>query len=155
MTVGRDEQAIREYTRRQKQKIKDNSEHGSSQKDREMRRTLIAACVVFATSGLGCFAQHPMVGGYSALAVTNKEVIDAAAFAVKIQQKVMQHSKGEPAKLELTAIEGAEQQVVAGMNYRLRLKVKVDGVEKDAEAVVWWQPWRKSEPYQLTSWKWE
>jgi hypothetical protein len=53
---------------------------------------------------------------------------DAAAFAVKIQQKVMQHPKGEPpAKLELTAIVEAEQQVVAGMNYRLRLKVKVDG----------------------------
>ena len=122
-----------------------------------MRRTLIAACVLFATSGLlGCFAQHPMVGGYSAIAVTNKEVIDAAAFAVKIQQKGMQPTKGEPpAKLELTAIEGAEQQVVAGMNYRLRLKVKVDGVEKDAEAVVWWQPWRKSEPYQLTSWNWK
>ena len=134
-----------------------NSEHGSSQKDREVRRTLIAACVLFATSGLlGCFAQHPMVGGYSALAVTNKEVIDAAAFAVKIQQKVMHRSKGEPpAKLELTAIIGAEQQVVAGMNYRLRLKVKVDGVEKDAEAVVWWQPWRKPEPYQLTSWNWQ
>jgi Aspartic acid proteinase inhibitor len=97
-----------------------------------------------------------MAGGYSAIAVTNKEVIDAAAFAVKIQQKVMQHPKGEPpAKLELTAIIGAEQQVVAGMNYRLRLKVKVDGIEKDAEAVVWWQPWRKPEPYQLASWNWE
>ena len=122
-----------------------------------MRRTLIAACVLFATSGLlGCFAQHPMVGGYSALAVTNKEVIDAAAFAVKIQQNVMQRPKGEPpTKLELTAIGGAEQQVVAGMNYRLRLKVKVNGVEKDAEAVVWRQPWRKPEPYQLMSWNWK
>ncbi len=122
-----------------------------------MRHTLIAACVLFATSGLlGCFSQHPMVGGYSALSVTNKEVIDAAAFAVKIQQKVMQHQEGEPpAKLDLTAIEGAEQQVVAGMNYRLMLKVKVDGVEKDAETVVWWQPWRKPEPYQLTLWNWK
>jgi len=97
-----------------------------------------------------------MAGGYSAIAVTNKEVIDAAAFAVKIQQKVMQHQQGEPpAKLELTAIEGAEQQVVAGMNYRLRLKVKVDGVEKDAEAVVWRQPWRKPAPHQLASWNWK
>lgn len=96
-----------------------------------------------------------MVGGYRALTVTNKEVIDAAAFAVKIQQKVMQRPEGEPpTKLELTAIGGAEQQVVAGMNYRLRIKVKVDGIEKDAEAVVWWQPWRKSEPYQLTMWNW-
>ena len=77
-----------------------------------------------------------MAGGYNAT-VSNKEVIDAAAFAIKIQQKVMQRPKGElPAKLELTAIEGAEQQVVAGMNYRLRLKVKVDGVEKDG-AIFW------------------
>ena len=97
-----------------------------------------------------------MAGGYSAIAVTNKEVIDAAAFAVSIQQEVMQHQLGEPpAKLELTAIIGAEQQVVAGISYRLRLKVKVDGVEKDSEAVVWWQPWRKPEPYQLTSWNWK
>jgi hypothetical protein len=112
---------------------------------------------LFATSGLfACFAQQPMAGGYSAIAVTSKELIDAAAFAVKVQQKIMQHPKGEPpAKLELTAIGGAEQQVVAGKNYRIRLKVKVDGVEKDAEAVVWWQPWRKSEPYQLTSWDWK
>ena len=154
MTVGRDEQVMRDA---KDQKVKDNSEHGSSQKDREVRRTLIAACVLFATSGLlACFAQQPIAGGYSAIAVTNKEVIDAAAFAVKIQQLVvMQHSMGEaPAKLELTAIGGAEQQVVAGLNYRLMLKVKVDGVEKDAEAVVWWQPWSKPEPYQLTSWRW-
>jgi hypothetical protein len=122
-----------------------------------VRLTLIAACVLFATSGLlGCFSHPPMVGGYSAIAVTNKEVIDAAAFAVKIQQKVMQRPKGEPpTKLELTAIEGVEQQVVAGMNYRLELKVKIDGTEKDAEAVVWWQPWRKPGAYQLTSWKWK
>ena len=103
-----------------------------------MRRTLIAACVLFATSHvIACFAEEPKPSGYSAIAVTNKEVIDAAAFAVKIQQKVMQHQQGEPqAKLKLTAIEGAEQQVVAGMNYRLRLKVKVDGVEKDG-AIFW------------------
>ena len=82
-----------------------------------------------------------MAGGYSVIAVTSKEVIDAAVFAVKIQQKAMQHQQGEPpAKLELTAIEGAEQQVVAEMNYRLKLKVKADGREKHAEAVVWWQP---------------
>jgi hypothetical protein len=51
-----------------------------------VKRTLIAACVLIATSGLlGCFEQQLMAGGYSAIAVTN-EVIDAAAFAVKIQQ---------------------------------------------------------------------
>jgi hypothetical protein len=32
--------------------------------------------------------------------------------------------------------------------------VKHDGVEKTADAVVWWQAWRKPDPYQLTSWTW-
>lgn len=124
---------------------------------REVRRTLIVACVLFATSGLlACIAQQPMAGGYSSLAVTNKEVKDAAAFAVKVQQKAMQSPRGElPAKLELAAIIRAEQQVVAGISYRLTLKMKVDAGEKDAEVIVWWQPWSKPESYQLTSWNWK
>jgi hypothetical protein len=66
------------------------------------------------------------------------------------------HSAGdrEEVKLELSKILGAEQQVVAGMNYRLKLRVRVNGNEKQAEAIVWWQSWRKPDPYQLTSWKW-
>jgi hypothetical protein len=117
---------------------------------------VIAACGFFAISGvIACLVQQPVAGGYSPIAVTNKEVIDAAAFAVKVQQKAMQSLHGEPAaKLELAAIVSAEEQVVAGINYRLKLKVKVDGTDKDAEAVVWWQAWRKPEPYQLTSWNW-
>jgi hypothetical protein len=54
----------------------------------------------------------------------------------------------------LVRILGAEQQVVAGLNYRLQLRVTLDGEEKTAEALVWWQAWRKPEPYQLTSWTW-
>jgi hypothetical protein len=27
----------------------------------------------------------------------------------------------------------------------------VNGTEKEAEAVVWWQAWNKQEPYKLTS----
>jgi hypothetical protein len=30
----------------------------------------------------------------------------------------------------------------------------LDGREKQAEAIVWWQAWRNPDPYQLTSWKW-
>ena len=57
--------------------------------------------------------------------------------------------------LELVRILSAQEQVVAGMNYRLKLRVKLNGAEKDAEAVVWWQAWREPEPYRLTSWRWE
>ena len=67
----------------------------------------------------------------------------------------MQEEKGgQPARLELIKILRAEEQVVAGMNYRLTLKVKVNGKEKQADAVVWWQNWRKPNPYELTSWRW-
>jgi len=101
-------------------------------------------------------AQHSIPGGYASTSVTNKEVIAAAAFAIKAQEKKMpQKNDGKTTKIELVKIWGAEQQVVAGMNYRLQLKVKVDGDEKTAEAVVWWQAWRKSAPYQLTTWNWK
>ena len=122
-----------------------------------MNSTIVrAVALVFALSLIACLAQQSLPGGYSSAAVTNKEVMKAAAFAVKAQQKVMQSAKESPsAKLKLAAILGAEQQVVAGVNYRLRLKVKVDGKEKEAEAVVWWQAWRKPEPYKLTSWEWK
>jgi hypothetical protein len=84
----------------------------------------------------------------------SREVIAAADFAIHAQQRVMRADK-ELTKLELVAIVRAEQQVVAGMNYRLMLKVKVDGEEKTAESVVWWQAWRKPDPYQMTSWDWK
>jgi hypothetical protein len=99
---------------------------------------------------------QPIVGGYSTTAVTNKEVRAAAAFAIQAEEKLLREkNEPEPAKLELVEVVQAQQQVVAGMNFRLRLKVKWNGKEKTAEAVVWWQAWRRPEPYQLTSWSWK
>ena len=84
------------------------------------------------------------------------EVVAAAAFAIKAQQNAMLEKKDlESPKLKLVTILQAEQQVVAGTNYRLKLKVKLNGKEKSAEAIVWWQAWRKPDPYQLTSWTWK
>lgn len=101
-------------------------------------------------------AQQSKPGGYAKASVTNKEVVAAAAFAIKAQQSAMQEKKDmQPAKLELVKLSQAEQQVVAGMNYRLQMKVKLNGKEKTAEAIVWWQAWRKPDPYQLTAWTWK
>jgi hypothetical protein len=61
----------------------------------------------------------------------------------------------EPPKLELVTILQAEQQVVAGMNYRFKLRVKLKGKETTADAIVWWRAWRKPKPYQLTLWTWK
>jgi hypothetical protein len=121
-----------------------------------MKCLIVLASVLFVTFGISAArARQSMPGGYSKASVTDKEVMAAADFAIGAQQKAMQDSKGDKTgKLELVKILGAEQQVVAGMNFRLKLQVKTDGVEKQAEAVVWWQSWRKPDPYQLTSWKW-
>jgi len=111
---------------------------------------LTAACPI---TGL---AQQSRLGGYATASVTNKEVVAAAAFAIKAQQNAMQEKMDkDPPKLELVTIMKAEQQVVAGMNYRLKLNVKLNGNERTAEAIVWWQAWRKPDPYQLTSWTWK
>ncbi len=96
-------------------------------------------------------AQEAITGGYATASVTNVDVMRAASFAIKAQQQVGE----ETGRLELIEILRAESQVVAGMDYRLKLKVRVGGDERTAEAVVWWQVWRKPEPYQLTSWSWK
>ncbi len=93
-------------------------------------------------------AAEQIVGGYSETSVTNAEVVAAAQFAIKAQAATPEQ------KIVITLVEllSVRQQVVAGMNYRLRLKVKVDGTVKEAEAVVW----RKlSGEHELTSWTWK
>jgi len=126
-----------------------------------MKKQMIPVCllgfILFAAllggSGL---AKEPMAGGASPAAVTKPEVVAAADFAIKEEEKAIQKNKETPAaKLSLVSILSAEKQVVAGMNYSLKLKVKLDGKEKKAEAIVWWQAWNKEAPYKLTSWNWQ
>lgn len=103
------------------------------------------------------FAEKGVPGGFAEAQLESEEVKAAAAFAVKAQKKSLEQRARdrEDVKLELVCILKAEQQVVAGMNYRLRLNVKLNGVEKTADVVVWWQAWRKPEPYEVTSWEWK
>jgi hypothetical protein len=93
-------------------------------------------------------AAEQIVGGYSEAAITNAEVVAAAQFAIKAQATTSE----QKAVITLVELLSARQQVVAGMNYRLRLRVKVDGKVKEAEAVVW----RKlTGEHELTSWTWK
>lgn len=88
-----------------------------------------------------------LVGGYSKVSTTNEQVIAAAQFFVKTLNALSERETG----ISLVEVLGAEQQVVTGMNYRLRLKVKYNGTVREAYAVVW----RKvSGEYELTSWTW-
>ena len=78
-------------------------------------------------------AAETLCGGYTEASVTNTEVVAAAQFAVKALAAMPERTP----VITLVEILSASQQVVAGMNYRLRLKVKVDGKDRDVEIVVW------------------
>lgn len=106
-------------------------------------------------SALAGPASDHLVGGYATAPLFEKDVADAAAFAVAAQAAVLRTAKGgSRARLALVQIVGAERQVVAGMNYRLTLKVLLNGEARLTQAVVWRQAWRKPRPDQLTSWIW-
>ncbi len=93
-------------------------------------------------------AAEQLCGGYSEASVTNAEVVAAAQFAVKTQSALPE----QKAAITVVEIRSAQRQIVAGMNYRMRLKVKVAGLEKEGDAVVW----RKLSGEQaLTSWEWK
>lgn len=81
--------------------------------------------------------QPPLAGGFRQTATTDGEVLKAAQFAVKAHD----------AKLTLQSINAAEQQVVAGINYKLKLTTS-DG--RKADAVVWC---KLDGSYELTSWQ--
>jgi hypothetical protein len=101
-------------------------------------------------------AQPSLHGGWSAAAVTNHEVITAAVFALRAEHVELQPDRSaKDVRLELVRILAAQQQVVAGMNYEFKLKVRLNGVEKEADAIIWWQAWRTPNPYELTSWTWQ
>ena len=99
---------------------------------------LLLTLLCFVT--LACAQSIP--GGYSPVATTDADALAAAKFAVA------KHD----AKLSFQALEKAAHQVVAGMNYRLTLRVLDAGKARSAEAVVW----RKlgDAGHELTSWKW-
>lgn len=85
-----------------------------------------AACANTATSSSSNALEQPtIVGGWSSASVDNADVKAAAAFATK--------QIAAPG-VTLTKIESADTQVVAGINYRMSLKLS-DG--RNPTVVVW------------------
>ncbi len=120
----------------------------------------VEICMIALTAvslSVSCAAvEESKPGQYAPAPVASKEVMAAAAFAIETQQKVIREQPSEAsARLELVGILAAEQQVVSGINYRLKLKVRHNDQDRTAEAIVWWQAWRQPDPYRLTSWRWE
>ena len=101
---------------------------------------------VLPVSGQG----FPVLGGYAEVSVNDPGVVEAANFAVAEQER-KERAQGYHGHIRLLEILGAKQQVVAGTNYNLRLKLKAHGAEKEATAVVF----RKlTGGHELTSWEW-
>jgi hypothetical protein len=86
-----------------------------------------------------------IAGGWSKVSVQDENVRKAAEAAVKSASR----NSGKP--VTLVSIDEASQQVVAGMNYALKLTVKVGGTTRKAETMVWWQSWRPV-PFEVTDW---
>lgn len=70
---------------------------------------------------------RPLAGGYKAVAVDDASVVAAADFAITAEAQKNEET------IRLISIQRAEQQVVAGMNYRLCLKVEVSSQDSDAK----------------------
>lgn len=90
------------------------------------------------------FAQQgPIVGGYADASNTDPEVVAAARFAITTERQKM-HTR-----IALVSIKHAEVQVVAGLNYRLCMRVKIKGKIRDVRVVVYKN---LKQNFSLTSW---
>ncbi|MEO1223238.1 MAG: cystatin family protein [Pseudomonadota bacterium] len=87
-----------------------------------------------------------VVGGYSEVSVRDPGVNEAAQFAVAAREAETGSA------IELSQVIEAEQQVVAGMNYRLYIGVIEGGQSGTADVEVYRDPQGN---YSLTSWIWE
>ncbi|HEX8709605.1 MAG TPA: cystatin domain-containing protein [Pyrinomonadaceae bacterium] len=122
-----------------------------------MRKSLLALISsVVLSAAFGCviaaMAQQrpPIVGGYKEASPKSADVIAAARFAVG------ERARKRETKIKLISVEHAESQVVAGINYRLCLKVEVAGEEDEADViqevkVVVFRSLKKQ--YSLKSWE--
>lgn len=87
-----------------------------------------------------CLASAALPGGYSDASPVEKDIKSVAKFAVSAQRGAI-----------LERIVSAETQVVAGLNYRLKIEVKTPGGLRMAKAVVYRDLKNKM---SLTSWEW-
>ena len=90
-----------------------------------------------------------MCGSYSKAEADDSEVAAAANFAMLAKEKELRKSD-QDARVSLVEIIEALKQVVAGVNYKMKLRVNMNGNEILAEVIVWK---KLSDDYDLCSWK--
>ncbi|MFL6374138.1 MAG: cystatin domain-containing protein [Pyrinomonadaceae bacterium] len=80
-----------------------------------------------------CAAAAQKVGGYKAIEASDAGVQEAAEFAVSAEAEKTNR------EVHLISIAKAEVQIVAGRNYRLCMKVRSQGGEDEADAIIFVQ----------------
>ncbi|HEV7892878.1 MAG TPA: GerMN domain-containing protein [Pyrinomonadaceae bacterium] len=106
--------------------------------------TAAALCVVLMSAATGAALQNPPVaGGYAEAAANDPGVLRAARFAVREEGRRLGRA------VSLLAVRRAEKQVVAGLNYRLRLSVSYGGRKREVSALVYQN---LKGAYSLTDW---
>ncbi|HEX8844068.1 MAG TPA: hypothetical protein VF791_05465 [Pyrinomonadaceae bacterium] len=86
----------------------------------------VALSVAFGSVMSAAQERKPIIlGGYSKVATDNPEVQAAAEFAVNEQ------GERQSAAITLSSIERAERQSAAGTNFKLCLKVEIEGETED------------------------
>lgn len=99
---------------------------------------LFAILLIFPNGGAAASRKHGFVGGYGPIQDPDDAHIQALA-----KYAVRQHRKESGESLALTRVLGGQQQVVAGMNYRLVIGAAGwKGVEDLYLAVVYEKPWK-------------
>ena len=105
---------------------------------------------VFAFLLIAAFAAktpaQQIAGGYSSADVKSADVKAAAVFAVA------KEAKKDRRKLRLVSVAEAEKQVVAGLNYKVCLKVRDGKKTRTATAVVYQNLKQK---LSLSDWNWD
>ncbi|HUQ32709.1 MAG TPA: hypothetical protein VM095_11350 [Pyrinomonadaceae bacterium] len=114
------------------------------------RAAVLAAALSIVFGGMSVVSaqqeeqQPPIAGGYAETSKTSPEVVSAARYATRAQ------GRRQGVLISLVSIERAEVQVVAGLNYRLQLKIKIKGEPQTVRAVVYQNLRRR---YSLTDWE--
>lgn len=94
-------------------------------------KTAVSPILLTLVAVSASYAAPPIAGGFAPTSISNPDVKLAAKAAV------MQHGAKEKESIRLVGIERAEQQVVAGMNYRMTLKIKRGAKAERVKAVVY------------------
>ena len=88
---------------------------------------------------------NALPGAWSPVDAWHEEVQEAARFAVQT------YAVGHRSRVLYKDVLNAEQQVVAGLNFKFKLQVQHDKTVRRAQVTVWRQ---LNGQYQLTDWVW-